>query len=123
MKQSDAEKVVKQRVAEVFKECKISVNALAKAIGISQTTLNDQINGSSKISAATLLSLADFRPDVSAEWLLRGTGEMTAELSGTEAELRDIIRRQQREIDGLYERIAELKGGSIAASTKIADIA
>ena len=60
MKQTEAERAIKERVVQVLSECKISVNKLAMACEISQTTLNDQINGNSKISAATLLALADF---------------------------------------------------------------
>lgn len=112
MKQKDAELLIKQRVLEALKTCKISVNKLATASDVRQTTLNDQINGNSKISAATLITLTDFRSDISAEWLLRGTGEMLVtsnqNQSNTE-ELLELIRRQQREIDGLYERIEELK--------------
>lgn len=76
MKLSEVEKDVKQRVLQVLDECKISVNKLASSFGANTRTLNDQINGDSKISAATLIALADFRQDLSAEWLLRGEGEM-----------------------------------------------
>lgn len=76
MKQDEAEKAIKQRVIQVLETCKISVNKLAVASNISPRTLNDQINGGSKISAASLLALADFRRDISAEWLLRGEGDM-----------------------------------------------
>lgn len=76
MKQDEAEKAIKQRVIQVLEACKISVNKLAVASNISPRTLNDQINGDSKISAASLLALADFRRDISAEWLLRGEGDM-----------------------------------------------
>ena len=123
MNQIEAEKLLKQRVLQVLDECKISVNKLAGSFGARQTTLNDQINGGSKIGAATLVALADFRPDLSAEWLLRGNGAMLISRpqhdethssdirddSETE-ELRERLRRAEREIDGLYERIKELKG-------------
>lgn len=123
MKQSEVEKDVKQRVLQVLDECKISVNKLASSFEANTRTLNDQINGGSKIGAATLVALADFRPDLSAEWLLRGTGSMLlntettwsrdgveTESSADVAELKDQLRRKDREIDGLYERIKELKG-------------
>ena len=76
MNQFEDENSVKERVIAVLKDCKISVNKLSSAIGIRQTTLNDQINGNSKIATATLIGLANFRQDISAEWLLRGIGSM-----------------------------------------------
>ena len=126
MKQVDAEKLIKQRVLDALNECKVSVNKLAASFGARQTTLNDQINGSSKISAATLLALAEFCPDVSAEWLLRGNGDMLISQPQHETHTRDIrddneviaalnrtIEIQEREIAGLYERIKELKGAIV----------
>ena len=76
MNQIEAENAIKKRVLDAINDSGISVNKLAASLGISQTTLNDQIRGSSKISAATLVSLANFRPELSAEWLLRGVGTM-----------------------------------------------
>lgn len=126
MKQSEVEKDVKQRVLQVLNECKISVNKLASSFEANTRTLNDQINGSSKISAATLLALAEFCPDVSAEWLLRGSGAMLISQPQHETITRDIrddneviaalnrtIEIQEREIAGLYERIKELKGAIV----------
>ena len=123
MTQQEMEDAIKQRVAQVMRDCKISVNRLAIASGISQRTLNDQINGNSKITAATLVALADFRQDISSEWLLRGVGEMY--LSGnddtntnTETEKAKTRQkdetptgelREKSEIDILLERIEMLK--------------
>ena len=73
----ELEMALKRRVAEVVnREYNSSVNKFAAALGIRQTTLNDQINRSAKISATTLLALTEIRPDISAEWLLRGEGGM-----------------------------------------------
>ena len=123
MKQIEAERVIKQRVLDALNECKVSVNKLAASFEARQTTLNDQINGSSKISAATLIALADFCPDISAEWLLRGTGEMLSNTATSPdvAELKDQLRRKDREIDGLYERIEELKRGIVPQGSVAAE--
>lgn len=109
---------IKQRVKQLLEDKCTNVNALSKSIGISQTTLNEQINGSGKVSLLVVSALLDLYPEVSAEWLLRGDGEMikgsdTACVIDNERtcarEDADMIRRQQREIDGLYDRIEELK--------------
>ncbi len=104
---------VKERVKLVMKELEISTYAVAKFRGISDRTMLDQINGNSKIGVSTIEALLAYRPDLSAEWLLRGVGSMLIPDHHATAseidELRDTIRRQRREIDGLYERIEELK--------------
>lgn len=70
------ENEVKIRVKKVLESKKISVNSLAKSSGISQATMNDQINRSTKISVSALGALLSFCPELSAEWLMRGDGEM-----------------------------------------------
>ncbi|MCQ2311593.1 MAG: helix-turn-helix domain-containing protein [Paludibacteraceae bacterium] len=132
------ENSVKIRVKSAIKELGISCYEIAKSCGISDRTVTDQINGNSKIGIITLCALLQYRPDLSAEWLLRGEGDMLkggksshisiVPTSNDErtmnerldnkdiAQLKDTISRQQREIDGLYERIDELKRAtSIAA--------
>ena len=106
---------VRKRIQSLLKQEKTTVNKLAVRHHLNQSTLNNQINASAAITVSTILLLLNDNPDLSAEWLLRGTGSMLlSELTtkNEEAELRDTIRRQQREIDGLYERIDELKRGS-----------
>lgn len=127
----DNELILKSRVRQVFDQLKVSANELQRITGISHSTISSQVTGKSKMVAATIMAILENYPIVSAEWLMRGTGKMI--LSSTEVvamdkqgiskdedttivELREIIRRQQREIDGLYERIDELKrANSIAA--------
>lgn len=76
MDAKETEFAIKQRVQQVFAECKITVNRFAILSGLNQKTINDQINGTAKIGAVTLSALLAYRPDLSAEWLLRGTGDM-----------------------------------------------
>jgi hypothetical protein len=67
---------VKNRAKRAMKELEITAAAIAKFRGLSDRTILDQINGSSKIGAATIEALLAYRPDLSAEWLLRGNGDM-----------------------------------------------
>lgn len=76
MEAKEMENAIKQRVQMVFAEFKITVNRFALQCGLNQKTINDQINGTAKIGAVTLLALLTYRPDLSAEWLLRGVGDM-----------------------------------------------
>lgn len=70
------EREVKDRVLQLFKYKRISVRAMAAQIGMAQKNLNNQVSGEVALSMHTLLLILDAFPDVSAEWLLRGTGEM-----------------------------------------------
>ena len=70
------ESSVLQRVKEIMDVYNISVTALSKKINVAQTTLNRQIQGEGVISLTTICLILDYFKDISAEWLLRGEGEM-----------------------------------------------
>lgn len=66
-----------QKIRQLLRSRKISVTALSKAIGIPQSTLNRQITVESTMTLSTLNAILHYFPDISAEWLLRGKGEMS----------------------------------------------
>lgn len=70
------EQDIKKRVLELLKCNRISVRAMAVKIGMPQQNLNNQINRDIALSLKTLTLIMSQFPNVSAEWLLRGTGEM-----------------------------------------------
>lgn len=70
------EKRIKERAKKALKELEISVNELANFRQLTRSTINDQFNGNSKIGAAALEALLAYCPQLSAEWLLRGAGDM-----------------------------------------------
>lgn len=72
------EKDVKMRIREVLREFSSNPTQLANQFDVNQKTLNSHINGDTSVSLSTILLILDAFPDVSAEWLLRGTGEMTS---------------------------------------------
>lgn len=71
----DTQSPLCQRVREVIIEKERSVTRFAEVIGIAQTTLNQQLVVG-KIASSTLEQLLVAYPDISAEWLMRGTGGM-----------------------------------------------
>lgn len=83
-----------QRVRVLLKQKGISITALSKAINIPQATLNRQISGESSMTINVIESILTYFEDVSAEWLLRGKGEMLFDnsnlLSNAPEELIDI---------------------------------
>ena len=106
------EKRIKERAKQALKELEISVNELANFRQLTRSTINDQFNGNSKIGAATLEALLAYRPDLSAEWLLRGEGEMLiSSVVPTEGQPREHRENTDQIIDAnkkVLEQIQEL---------------
>jgi transcriptional regulator with XRE-family HTH domain len=67
---------VRERINATLNENKLSVAAFSKEVGIGQTTLNRQLNGDARVSVDTIKAFLHRFKDVSAEWLLRGVGDM-----------------------------------------------
>lgn len=67
---------VYQRLMSILENKQLSVNALSKIIGMSQTTLNTQLKGERTLAASVVEKFLLSFPDVSAEWVMRGTGSM-----------------------------------------------
>ena len=70
------ESEIKKRVKSVMRELDISAYAIAKFRGLSDRTVLDQVNGNSKIGVATIDALLAYRPDISAEYIMRGNGPL-----------------------------------------------
>ena len=68
--------LVKERCRLVMTGNRITANSLAKANKVNQKTLHNQINGSGTMAVSTILLILQQIPTLSAEWLLRGTGDM-----------------------------------------------
>lgn len=67
---------INQRIRKVLKDKDLSVAAFSREAGIEQTALNRLLNGGSKVSVGTIKAFLLKFKDVSAEWLLRGVGDM-----------------------------------------------
>lgn len=76
---------VKNRIKEVLNQKNTTVNAISTD-GTIQVRLSRQINGETALSYSTISYILECFPDLSAEWLLRGTGEMFV-AEETEAEV------------------------------------
>ena len=70
------EELIRQRVNEILLSHNISINKFSDGDSALQNRLSRQINRGASITAETLFILLDKFKDVSAEWLLRGEGEM-----------------------------------------------
>lgn len=76
MKYEEKAENVRTRINEVLKENKITENSVAAGDSAAQSRLNSQLSHGKKITLDTILRILDACPEVSADWLLRGTGEM-----------------------------------------------
>lgn len=65
-----------ERVAEYIKSRRISPHELAKILGINPQSVYNYLAGTSKAPLSFVVLFLESFPDVSAEWLLRGEGEM-----------------------------------------------
>ncbi|WP_455659877.1 hypothetical protein [Phocaeicola faecalis] len=70
------ENALTERFKELISAKSTSVLDFSRLIGVAQTTLNSQLSSTKGISSNVILLTLDTFPDVSAEWLLRGKGEM-----------------------------------------------
>ena len=120
-----------KRIKSLMKEFSMNENEFAKALSMSQSTLNGYTKESRKPSLALAESVLNAFEDVSAEWLLRGEGAMykTTELPPVDVsseesiehsveiarlvreknEMADIINAQAKENARLQAQIEVLK--------------
>ena len=112
------ESSVYQRIREFIEDNKISVSKLSGMIGVPQTTLNRQLSGVGEIPYYTIEQLIAMFPNLSAEWLLRGKGEMYLQTPDSKVDvpadeveiLKDEILRLQGEVRALERLINGEKG-------------
>lgn len=69
------------RIKKIIESTGLSERAFAEIIGVKQNTLNQQLKGERGLSLETISKILISYKDISAEWLLRGEGEMIKEKS------------------------------------------
>ncbi len=70
---------ITKRLNLIKKYYKLSGNGLAKVLDMSVTSVNCFFAGKSKVSGEFLCRLLNAYPSISAEWLMRGNGNMLIE--------------------------------------------
>ena len=105
------------RIKELIEYSGLSTRAFALKCGIKDNTFSNQLNGVRDVSLNTITSILLTFENISAEWLMRGKGEMllTSEQPTASNEndrlskLIDTIAFQQDTINNLQRRINELE--------------
>lgn len=104
------EKTVKQRVQAVLQKFGSNPTQLAKMYNLNQKTVHNQINDNTQLSVSIILLILKTYPDISAEWLLRGTGSMiVSEKTEYADKLSDENTRDYSSIRELQDRIVALE--------------
>ena len=107
-----------ERLKDVISVKSSSILDFSNKIGVPQTTLNNQIKSPRGVSVSVILLTLHTFPDISAEWLLRGKGEMILSenlppILGDESEndldTHAMLAQARKEIDTLHIEIACLK--------------
>ena len=100
---------VRKRLQQVMLEYDSNPTQLAGIYKVNQKTLNNHINGNVEVSVSTILLVLDAFPDLSADWLLRGKGDMHL-LPGSLDDPQDQeIGRLESTVDTLLNRIVGYK--------------
>lgn len=72
----DNEFAIKQRIEDCLKVMNLTINKVSHSEPAIQVRLSRQINGDASLSCQTIMYILDSLECISAEWLLRGKGEM-----------------------------------------------
>ena len=100
------------RISKLIESTGLNPASFAAKIGVQQMTLWGQLNGKRKLSLDSVLAILNSYPELSAEWLMRGTGEMKKGNDAQEKRLDnlvDVISMQQETIRNLQEKIKQLQ--------------
>lgn len=65
-----------QRLKQIIDFSGLSVPKFAERVGLSPSTLNGHLFGKRKLSLSVIEAILTAFPEVSAEWLMRGKGQM-----------------------------------------------
>ena len=100
------------RISKLIESTGLNPTSFAAKIGVQQMTLWGQLNGKRKLSLDSVMAILNSYPELSAEWLMRGTGEMKKGNDAQEkriSNLIDVITMQQETIRNLTEKVKQLQ--------------
>lgn len=101
---------IKQRIYKFQNDIGLTVAGLAKKIGMPQPTVNNYFLGNRDISLKLVVGILNAFPTLSADWLLRGVGEMYRKTDiDTFSEMVIAKHEKEKEAEKLTEEIARLK--------------
>lgn len=101
---------MKARILKIMEKYNLSESALAAKLNYKQQTINNYTRGINKMPLECIERILNNFPDISAEWLLRGEGNIEKYIVDNNDDalvraLLDTIKEQQKKIDRLLERL------------------
>jgi Zn-finger nucleic acid-binding protein len=124
------EESICSRIRSLINYYNISDRQFAIHIGVNQSVVASMFSRGTEPSAKILTSILDKCPEISAEWLMRGKGEMiigseqpntsveTTPISDRESALIDTIAMQQETIHSLKDKVKTLEAELIIANSR-----
>ena len=115
-----------ERINFVLKHFCKTPNGLANMLEMIPSTVNRQLKGDQALSSKVIEGVLSVFPDVSAEWLLRGKGEMLISEQTTLAKMQDTKGRESdvvehdsvwkakyEELEKRYDQLLSILGGGM----------
>jgi transcriptional regulator with XRE-family HTH domain len=102
MEENELRRDVFNRLVDFKEQTGLSLNAFSGRIGMKQTTLHNQFHGKRDLSLETVINTLTAYSDLSAEWLMRGNGDMLI------SDSTNIISNGDIRIEALIDTIALL---------------
>lgn len=99
--------VVLMRVEMIIRDKGMTANTFSRAIGVAQTSFSNYLTGKSRLPLELIQKILGAYPDISAEWLLRGKGQMYSDM--VNCEIRDTTDIGVDNLNTLMNEIEQLK--------------
>lgn len=103
------------RIEQLKKFYGLSTRALAIKCGVNQPTLDRMLKGINALNLTCVTSILATFPEISAEWLLRGEGDMTK--SETLSKEMERVNKLTNVVESLQE-VIDVKNDTIAMLTE-----
>jgi transcriptional regulator with XRE-family HTH domain len=103
-----------QRLSDALKAKKMSQNTLGEHMGVTRQTVNKWVKDQSDMPVKSLIKLCDIL-DISADWLLRGEGQLSPTKSMADTKdmqiffLEQSLKKAESRIEALNREIGGLK--------------
>ncbi len=120
---------INQRIAILIKELKMNNNSFAKSINKSSSTINYIVEGKTKPGYELLEGIVTTYPQVNAEWLMKGEGELmiSAQTDQPDTYLQEHLEKLETNFTKLLEQLTvkdtqiQYKDSQIAGLQRVVD--
>lgn len=83
------ENSINQRIRELINSLGVNDNQFAKTIGVTQSVIASMFSRNTEPSSKVLIAILNAYANLSAEWLMRGEGDMLNTDKGSQADVKE----------------------------------